>query len=198
MRRPADDLQQQDTAAVAVALRSATAPPLTRRMASLAYEAMILFGIGLVPGAIGALFVRLLGPEGAWHAETALRAIAFLVYGIYFVWCWSTGGQTLPMQTWHLRIVTREGRPLTQRCALARYLLAWAWVVPGWLVASLAGWHGWAMLAAVGVNVVVYAALALARPDRQFWHDAACGTRLVAWQPSPGGRTQRRAMGVSP
>lgn len=196
MRRLADDLQPE-AAATAAALRSPAAPPLARRMASLAYEAMILFGIGLVPGAVGALFVRLLGPEGAWHAETALRGIAFLVYGIYFVWCWSAGGQTLPMQTWHLRVVTRDGAPLTQRRALARYLLAWAWVLPGWVVASLAGWHGWAMLATVGGNVVVYAALTLARPDRQFWHDAACGTRLVALQPSPGSRPQRRAA-VSP
>ena len=192
MRQPTDDLQREP-AAVAATLRSAAAPPLARRMASLAYEAMILFGIGLVPGAIGALFVRLLGPEGAWHAETALRAIAFIVYGIYFVWCWSTAGQTLPMQTWHLRVVTRDGAPLTQPRALARYLLAWVWVLPGWLVASLAGWHGGAMLAAVAANVVVYAALTLARPDRQFWHDAACGTRLVVWQPSPGGRARRRA-----
>ncbi len=181
----------------AAPLPVAAAPALARRVASLAYEAMILFGVGLLPGAVGALFVRLLGAEGAWHAETLLRIVAFLIYGIYFVWFWSNGGQTLPMQTWHLRVVTVRGEPLTQRRALARYLAAWAWVVPGWLVGSLAGWHGQAMLAAIGGNIVVYAALALLRADRQFWHDAACGTRLVTVQRSKARPARLRRM-VSP
>jgi uncharacterized RDD family membrane protein YckC len=170
-------------AADAEAARRAATPALGRRMASFVYEAMMLFGVGLVPGAIGAVFVRLLGAEAAWHVEGTLRAIAFVVYGVYFVWFWSRSGQTLPMQTWRIRVVTRGGAALTQRRALARYLLACAWLLPGWLAGTLAGWRGWPMLAAVGANVVVYAGLALARRDRQFWHDAACGTRLVVWQP---------------
>ena len=55
------------------------AATLARRMACFAYEAVILFGVGLIPGAIGALFVRLLGAEAAWHGEGALRLIAFVV-----------------------------------------------------------------------------------------------------------------------
>lgn len=157
-------------------------PPLTRRMACLAYEAMILFGVGLVPGAVGAFFVRVLGAEGAWHAESFLRAIAFVVYGVYFVGFWSRGGQTLPMQTWHLRVVTRDGAPLTQARALARYLLAWLWIVPGWAVGTLAGWHGTRMLAAIGAGALLYALSSLLQPQRQFWHDALAGTRVVVWR----------------
>jgi len=33
--------------------------------------------------------------------------------------------------------------------------------------------------------VLAYAGLALLRPDRQFWHDVVCGTRLVTWRPPP-------------
>ena len=154
---------------------------LARRMACFAYEAVVLFGIGLIPGAIGALLVRLLGAEAAWHGEGTLRLIAFAVYGVYFVWFWSRNGQTLPMQTWHIRVVTEAGMPLTQPLALARYLLACAWVAPGWLVGTLAGWRGWAMLAAVGVNVVLYALATGLRRDGRFWHDAVCRTRLVVW-----------------
>jgi uncharacterized RDD family membrane protein YckC len=183
---PAEAAIAQDITAA----RLAATPALARRMASFVYEAMILFGLGLVPGTIGALSVRLLGAEDAQAAEGTLRAIAFVFYGIYFVWFWSNSGQTLPMRTWHLRLVTRDGRPLTQRRALARYLLACAWMLPGWLAGMLAGWRGWPVLAAVGVNIVAWAALALARRDRQFWHDAACGTRLVVWQPPQ--RTPRR------
>ena len=151
-------------------------------MACFAYEAVILFGVGLIPGAIGALFVRLLGADAAWHGEGALRMIAFVVYGVYFVWFWSNGGQTLPMQTWHVRVVTEAGAPLTQAHALARYLLACAWVAPGWLIGTLADWHGWAMLAAVVANVVLYALAARLRRDGRFWHDVACRTRLVVWR----------------
>ena len=32
--------------------------------------------------------------------------------------------------------------------------------------------------------LLAYAALARLHPDRQFWHDAACGTRLVDWRPA--------------
>ena len=155
--------------------------PLARRMACFAYEAMILFGVGLIPGAVGAVFVRLLGAEAAWHEESVLRVIAFVIYGVYFVWFWSKSGQTLPMQTWHVRVVTASGARLTQARALARYLLACAWVAPGWAVGTLAGWRGWPMLAAVGANVVVYAAAALLRRDGRFWHDVVCRTRLVVW-----------------
>ena len=38
-----------------------SAPSLRRRMACFLYEGMILFGIGLIPGAVGALFVALTG-----------------------------------------------------------------------------------------------------------------------------------------
>ena len=38
-----------------------TAPSLRRRMAAFVYEGLLLFGIGLVPGAIGALFFALTG-----------------------------------------------------------------------------------------------------------------------------------------
>ena len=154
-------------------------PSLARRLACLAYEALMLFGIGLVPGAAGALLVRVLGAEGAWQVEGALRAFAFVVYGSYFVWFWSSSGQTLPMQTWHIRVVTEAGCRLTRRHALMRFLLACAWVLPGWLVASLAGWHGAPVLAAVGVNIAAYAVLTLVLRERQFWHDVVGGTRLV-------------------
>ena len=37
-----------------------------------------------------------------------------LVYGIYFVGCWSVRGQTLAMQTWRIRVVTAGGARLGQ------------------------------------------------------------------------------------
>ena len=86
-----------------------TTPSLKRRMASFVYEGLLLFGIGLIPGALGALFVALTGHQHPLQSDTALRLITLLIYAVYFSWFWSARGQTLPMQTWHIRVVTAKG-----------------------------------------------------------------------------------------
>ncbi|OYY62814.1 MAG: hypothetical protein B7Y51_07720 [Burkholderiales bacterium 28-67-8] len=154
-------------------------PSLKRRMACFVYEGMMLFGIGLIPGAIGALFTALTGNTHPLQSDAALRVIAFVIYGVYFTWFWSRRGQTLPMQTWHIRLVTLSGQPLTQQRALMRYVASCAWFAPATALAALNHWTRWDALAAVGVGVVAYALLALLHPQRQFWHDALCGTQLI-------------------
>jgi uncharacterized RDD family membrane protein YckC len=155
------------------------APSLKRRMASFVYEGLLLFGIGLIPGAIGALFVALTGHQHPLQSDTALRAITLLIYAVYFSWFWSARGQTLPMQTWHIRVVTAAGQPLSQARALARFVASCAWFAPAAAIAALNDWTRWQGLAAIAVGVVGYALLALLHPQRQFWHDALCGTRLI-------------------
>lgn len=158
---------------------AATTPSLMRRMASFVYEGMLLFGIGLVPGAIGALFVALTGRQHPLQSDTALRLITLTIYAVYFAWFWSARGQTLPMQTWHIKVVTATGAPLSQPRALLRFIAACAWFAPAALIASLNDWTRWQGLGAVAVGVVGYALLSLLHPQRQFWHDVLCGTRLV-------------------
>ena len=164
------------------------APSLKRRMASFVYEGLLLFGIGLIPGAIGALFVALTGQRHPLQSELVLQSFAVLIYAVYFSWFWSARGQTLAMKTWHIRVVTAQGRPLSQARALARFAASCAWVAPAALIAHLNGWPPRDTLAAVGVGVVAYALLALLHPQRQFWHDALCGTRLVDARPLPAER----------
>ncbi|MBS0446301.1 MAG: RDD family protein [Proteobacteria bacterium] len=148
-------------------------------MACFVYEGLLLFGIGLIPGAIGAVFTAISGHHHPLQSDTALRVITFVIYAVYFTWFWSARGQTLAMQTWHIRVVTADGRPLSQARALLRYVAACAWFAPAALLALLNGWTGWEGLGAIVVGVVAYALLALLHPQRQFWHDAVCGTRLV-------------------
>jgi len=160
------------------------APSLRRRMAAFVYEGLLLFGIGLVPGAIGALFFALTGQRHPLQSETSLRVITLFIYAVYFTWFWSSRGQTLAMQTWHLRVVTAGGERLTQARALCRFVAACAWFAPAAVLAHLNGWTGWSALAAVAIGVIAYALLALLHPQRQFWHDALCGTRLVVASPT--------------
>jgi uncharacterized RDD family membrane protein YckC len=91
------------------------------------------------------------------------------------------------MQTWHIRLVTRDGRTPGRWRAAARYLLAWLWFVPALMVLWLARLQGGLPIVTVlSAGVLAYAALAFLHPDRQFPHDVLCGTRLVTW------RTARR------
>ncbi|MEP7101741.1 MAG: RDD family protein [Burkholderiales bacterium] len=160
------------------------APSLKRRMASFVYEGLLLFGIGLIPGAIGALFAALTGHQHPLQSDASLRLITLMIYAVYFSWFWSKRGQTLPMQTWHIKVVTAQGGPLSQPRALLRFIAACGWFAPAALIASLNHWTRWQGLGAIAVGVIAYALLALLHPQRQFWHDALCGTRLIDARPA--------------
>lgn len=87
----------------------------------------------------------------------ALQVYLLALAGAYFVYCWTHGGQTLPMKTWRIRLRTCSGDALTLRTALQRYLLA------------LLG------LSLCGLTVL----WALLDADGQYLHDRLVGTRLV-------------------
>jgi len=156
-----------------------------RRMACFVYEAMILFGLGLIPGVVGAAAMATIGGTEPALAEAGLRTFAFMFYGLYFVWFWVRRGQTLPMQTWHIRIERHDGARLRAPRAIARYVASWLWIAPPALLGTALHWSPWQSLAAVGAWILIYAGLSRLHPQRQFWHDALCGTRLVAERP-PG------------
>lgn len=151
-------------------------------MACFLYEGVLLFGVVMIAGY---LFSSLTQQRHALSGRHALQAFLFVVLGIYFVWFWSHGGQTVAMKAWHVRLLDRHGRPVTERRALARYLLSWMWFMPALAALSTGVFEGGgAMAAVVLTGVLGYALLALLHPKRQFWHDAVCGTRLVHWKPA--------------
>ena len=161
------------------------APGVWRRMACFVYEGVLLFGVLMIAGY---LFSSLTQQRNAMVGRHGLQAFLFVVLGIYFVWFWSRGGQTVAMKAWHVRLVTAGGAPVSQARALARYGLAWLWFVPALVALYLSPIRNVpAMMAVIAVGVVAYAALARLHPQRQFWHDAACGTRLITWRPAAHG-----------
>jgi uncharacterized RDD family membrane protein YckC len=155
-------------------------PSIKRRMAAFVYEGVVLFGVVFIAGY---LFAALTQQRHALEKQTALQIFLFIVLGIYFVWFWSRGGQTVAMRAWHVRLLTASGQPVSQRRALVRYLLAYLWFLPALLAAWLAQLKGAQVWILLVVGVVAYALTALLHPRRQFWHDALCGTELVIWQP---------------
>ncbi len=159
------------------------APGLAKRLACFVYEGVLLFGVVMVTGL---LYGTLTQQRNALVGKTGLQITVFLVLGAYFAGFWSRTGQTLAMKTWHLRLVTRDGLPVSPLRALCRYLLAWLWFLPALAGIYFSGLRGAApvFMALIG-GVLAFAALAWLRPDRQYWHDAACGTRLVTWRSAP-------------
>lgn len=158
------------------------APPLWRRMSCFVYEGVLLFGVLMIAGY---LFSSLTQQRHALVGRHGLQAFLFIVLGIYFGWFWSRAGQTVAMKAWHIRLLTQYGLPVSQPRALARYLLSWLWFLPALVALSLAGLSSpAAMFGMLFIGVVVYAGLSRLHPQRQFWHDAVCGTQLVTQIPS--------------
>lgn len=152
-------------------------PGLRRRMAAFMYEGVLLFGLVM---AVGAVYSISTGQRHALQGRGGMMATQFLALSMYFMWFWTHGGQTLALKTWHLRIVSSSGAPLSLKQALARFMASWLWFMPSWVAAWLAGWHHskW-LYGAMGLWILIYAALTCLLPQRQFLHDVLCGTRLV-------------------
>ena len=129
-------------------------PGLARRLASLVYEALLLTALIIVASFPLAPLLQALP-----HPWSRLFNQGFLLglIGLYLVWFWRHGGQTLAMKTWRLRLVSRTGGPVG---------LGQAWLRYGLAVVGLAG---------LGIGFL----WALWDRDRQFLHDRLAGTRLV-------------------
>jgi len=153
-RRPA--------AAPAAGVRSDTAPGIFRRLASMLYEAILLFAVAFLATWLFQFAAGTIRIEG-WRMHL-LQLFMLTVFAAYFLWCWLRGGQTLAMKTWRIRLVARKdhGR-LSPQAALLRFMYALV------LVPSLIG-IAWAYV----------------DRDRQFLHDRLAGSLLIhvpaAWQ----------------
>ncbi|MBB5407901.1 putative RDD family membrane protein YckC [Paraburkholderia sp. RAU6.4a] len=154
-----------------------TAPTVRRRLAALLYEAVILFGVVFVAGY---LFSTLTQQRNGLAHHNLLAGWIGLVVGVYFVWFWTHGGQTLPMKTWRLRVVGADGAPVSVGRAIARYVFAWLWFLPPLALHPLLGLRVPQTLVIAGVWFVVWAASGRFDPQRQFLHDRLAGTRVVA------------------
>ena len=139
-----------------------------------------MFGVVFVAGF---LFGALTPTRDAMQGRHLLQAFMFVVFGVYFTWFW-TKGQTLAMRTWHIRVVTRSGLPLTQTQAFIRYLLSWVWLLPALALMAPFKPSGTQSVLLVMGWVWLWALLSRFHPTRQFLHDVAAGTRLVSTQPA--------------
>jgi len=123
-------------------------------MGSLAYETLLLTAILFICTWVFLFFAQALDNA---LARPLLQLWLVAITGTYFVYCWTHGGQTLPMKTWRIRLSMADGTAVNPTTATKRYLLAL-------LSLGLCG-SGFAW--------------ALVDRERQFLHDRIAGTRLT-------------------
>jgi len=156
------------------------APSLPRRMACWLYEGILLFAVVFVAGWLFSTLGQMRDSMDA--RRPILQAFLFLTFAVYFAWFWAKG-QTLAMKTWNISVVDRAGRPLTQGRALLRYACSWLWFLPPLVVLAPFKLGAAQDLLLVFGWVAVWAVLSRFHPQRQFWHDALAGTRLIPSRP---------------
>jgi uncharacterized RDD family membrane protein YckC len=135
---------------------SAPAPTagLGRRLGSLCYDVLLLTAI-LFVAAWAFLAVDALLPRA--FARPLFQLYLLAITAAYFNYCWTRGGQTLPMKTWRIRVTAYDGTAISTSQAVRRYVFALAGV------ALLGAGFWWALI----------------DRERQFLHDRLAGTRLV-------------------
>jgi len=92
-----------------------------RRLAAMFYDILLLFALLMVC----ALPVVLIAGENSSFFKSPLYtlylySISFVFYG----WFWTSGGQTLGMRSWKIRVIRDDGQSLGWDSALMRFLLA--------------------------------------------------------------------------
>ena len=129
-------------------------PRFWRSTLSMFYDFLLLLAIWFIASFIFHLVFR---DTNAVYFRPLFQFYLLFVAGIYFIWFWTHGGQTLAMQTWKMRVVTSSGQRLTTRQAITRYLLA-----------------------VIGITFFGFGIMwALFDRDRQYLHDRLAGTRIV-------------------
>lgn len=129
---------------------------IRRRLASMLYESLLILGVLSLTFIAPYVLIGVVWNVSVHGVVEWLHV--FAVLGIYFVWFWRHGGQTLAMQTWRIRLVDADSQSgVSRRKALVRYICAWPSV------------------ALFGIGLI----WALFDRDRQFLHDRLAGTRVV-------------------
>lgn len=101
--------------------------PLWRRLAALVYDTLILAALMLVTAAVYHALVNnvLYGrTEAVAGFNPGLAILVSVVVYCFFSLCWRRSGQTLGMQSWHLRLQSLEGKAPSRWQCLARLLVA--------------------------------------------------------------------------
>lgn len=129
---------------------------LPRRIASIAYDSLLVGAIWMLGGAL----VIVPAGDAVQPGSRLFQLYLWLLAWSYFAVCWRRG-QTVGMRAWRIRLISKTGDAGWLQ-TLVRYAVAWVSAL------SLGAGFLWAY----------------ANTDRATWHDIASGTRLVVDPPA--------------
>lgn len=129
-------------------------PGIRRRLASMLYESLLLVAVLFTAAFI---FVAIARDTTSPGIRPFFQLYLVGVVAAYFLWYWLHGGQTLPMKTWRLRLVSADGSSISFKQACLRFVLA-----------------------AIGIASGLSIIWALFDRDRQFMHDRLAGTKIIS------------------
>ena len=140
--------------------------PLWRILAAMAYDSILVIAIWMV---VTFIILSFFGVENARTLEgeavvldpiyknitfTAMIVSAWAFYG----WFWTHSGQTLGMQAWRIRVVSKQGQPITVAQSVVRFGAA----MVSWLLLGIGYW------------------MMLFNSEKETLHDKVSNTRLVS------------------
>ncbi len=151
-------------------MNTTASPALSRRLAAVFYDSLLLTGLLLAATALAlGMVATILGSEavmqhnpltGSPFFSTYLLLVCFFFYGGF----WVHGGQTLGMRAWRLRLQRRDGRGVGWWQALLRFLSGGLWLTPVIYLHRVFG-VSTGLSASVGLGCLLVL-LALRLPDR--------------------------------
>ena len=143
-----------------------TPAPLWRILAAMAYDSILVIAIWMV---VTFIILSFFGVENARTLEgeavvldpiyknitfTAMIVSAWAFYG----WFWTHSGQTLGMQAWRIRVVSKQGQPVTVAQSVVRFGTA----MVSWLLLGIGYW------------------MMLFNSEKETLHDRISNTKLVS------------------
>ncbi len=159
--------------------RTLITPSRWRRFSSMMYEGVLLFAVVFLASY---LFDTLTQSRSGLMFRHERQVALFIAIGIYFVLSWKYKGQTLPMKTWNIRLIDKNGLPPTVGRLTLRYILVWPIpLISILLVQGLSRITGYASTDLL----IVFTPFTLFiwtwfDAERQFLHDRLLGTRLIS------------------
>lgn len=134
---------------------------LARRLGAVLYDSLLLAALLMLVSFVYLPLVGRMLPPGV--NRPLYQLLLLTVSYAYFAGFWVRGGQTLGLRTWKLRLVSRDGGPVTWTPATWRFLAAmFSWLCLGlgflWVIVD---------------------------PEKLAWHDRLSNTRLVRLPDNP-------------
>jgi len=99
----------------------ASTPGFWRRILCMIYEFLLLIAVLFIAGFI---FHLVYHDTDSPYFRPVFQLYLLGVAGIYLIWFWTHGGQTLAMQTWKIRVISTNGGGISIWRAIARYFFA--------------------------------------------------------------------------